>query len=141
MCRCQVCNKTAVASVATGPRWEGAFFATLRAGFSWWSSGGATRNRRAPPRRATNPLTGRHRAKNRLLRQVHPPDARGTMADQPRRYWCTYQRHCGNAGAARVRATARGRRPKERRAPTQGLEGTNPRTARRYFLTRVGSTT
>ena len=56
------------------------------------------------------------------------------MADQPRRYWCTYQWHCGNAGAARVRATARGRRPKERRAPTQGLEGTNPRTARRYFF-------
>ena len=99
------------------------------------------------PRRATNPLTGGHRPKKRLLRQVHPPDARGTMADQPRRYWCTYQRHCGDAGAgvtgARTSGIAgmpgphesgqppAGDRPKERRAPTRGLAGV-------IFLNTVG---
>ena len=36
-----------------------------------------------------------------------------------------------------------GDRPKERRAPSLGLEGTNPRTGRRFFKkkTRSGSTT
>ena len=109
------------------------------------------------PRRATNPKTGGHRPKKRLLRQVHPPDARCPMADQPRRYWCTYQQHCGNAGpgvtGARTSGIAgmpgphesgqppAGDRPKERRAPSLGLEGTNPRTGRPYFLTRSGPTT
>ena len=34
----------------------------------------------APPRRATNPQTGGRRPKKRLLRQVSPPGARGTVA-------------------------------------------------------------
>ena len=59
-------------------------------------------------------------------------------------YWCSYQRHCGKA-RARVRLTSGhlplGDCPKERLAPTQGLEGTTPRTGRHYFLTRSGSTT
>ena len=111
--------------------------------------------RAGTPRRATNPKTGGHRPKKRFLRQVHPPDARCTMADQPRRYWCTYQQHCGNAGpgvtGARTSGIAgmpgplesgqppAGDRPKERRAPSPGLEGTNPRTGRRYFLTLSAS--
>ena len=90
------------------------------------------------------------RAPSPLLRQVHPPDARCTMADQPRRYWCTYQQHHVSAGSgvtgARTSGIAgmpgphesgqppAGDRPKERRAPSPGLEGTNPRTGWRFFL-------
>ena len=59
------------------------FNTTLRAGSPWWSSGGTTRDKRAPP-----------------------------VVD----------------------------RPEERRAPTQRLEGTNPRTGRRYLLTLSATT-
>ena len=72
-------------------------------------------------------------------------------------YWCTYQRHCGNVGTqvtggrasgivecwGRTRAgnppppsPPPGNRPKERRAPSLGLEGTNPRTGRRFFFNK-----
>ena len=69
------------------------------------------------PRRATNPQTGGRRPKKRLLRQVSPPVARGTVADGPSRYWCTYWRRCGNDKAG----TPRGR-------PSQGTAGSNRRT-------------
>ena len=69
------------------------------------------------------------------------------MVDQPRRYWCTYWRHCGNAGSGVIGARTSGNagmpgpqesgqplagdRPKERQAPTQGLAGV-------IFLNNVG---
>ena len=156
MCRCQVCNKAAVALVATGPR-RGALEGHVESGLSVVVEWRYHSERAGTPRRATNPKTGGHRPKKRLLRQVHPPDARCPMADQPRRYWCTYQQHCGNAGpgvtGARTSGIAgmpgphesgqppAGDRPNERRAPSLGLEGTNPRTGRPYFLTRSGPTT
>ena len=96
------------------------------------------------------------RAPSPLVRQVHPPDARCTMADQPRRYWCTYQQHYVSAGSgvtgARTSGIAgmpgphesgqppAGDRPKERRAPSPGLEGTNPRTGWRFFLKKRSTT-
>ena len=49
--------------------------------------------------RATVQRNGGHQPKKRLLRQVSPPGAQGTVADQPRRYWCTYQQHCVSAGS------------------------------------------
>ena len=48
------------------------------------------------------------------------------LVDVPAALW--------NAGPARERATPAGDRPKERRAPSLGLEGTNPRTGRRFFF-------
>ena len=89
------------------------------------------------PRRATNPLIGGHRPKKRLLRQVSPPGSRGTVADGPSRCQCTYQRCFGNAGhmvPTQGGHPSAGDRPEERRAPTQRLEGTNPRTGRRFFF-------
>ena len=73
--------------------------------------------------RATNPQTGGRRPKKRLLRQVSPPGARGTVADGPSRYWCTYKRRCGNAGPKVLTqgGHARGR-------PSQGTVGSNPGT-------------
>ena len=75
----------------------------------------------------------------------HPPDARCTMADQPRRCWCTYQQHCGNAGSGVIGArtsgiagmpgphesgqSPAGDRPKERRAPTQDWRAPTQRLA------------
>ena len=69
MCRCQVCNRTAVSPVAT-VRARGRFnTTTLRAGSPWWSSGGSTRDKRERPSQetagpslgleGTNPRTGR----------------------------------------------------------------------------------
>ena len=140
MCRCQLCNKTAVASVRAGGRFKSHVESGLSVVVEWRHHS----EQAGTPRRATK----------RLLRQVQTPDPRGTMADQPRRYWCTYQQHCGNAGSGITGACTSGiagmpgpHDPKERKAPTQGLEGTNPtagsnpRTGRRYFLTRSGSTT
>ena len=72
-------------------------------------------NQAGTPRRATNPQSGGHRPKKRLRRH-------GTMADGPRRHWCTYQRRCGNAGSlvsTHRRAPPAGERPEERRVPTQ----------------------
>ena len=98
MCRCQVCNRAAVALVATGPR-RGALQGHVESGLSVVVEWPYHSERAGTPRRATNPLTGGHRPKKRLLRQVSPPGARGTVADQPRRYWCTYQQHCVSAGS------------------------------------------
>ena len=93
-------------------------------------------NQAGTPRRATNPQSGGHRPKKRLRRH-------GTMADGPRRHWCAYQRRCGNAGSlvsTHRRAPPAGDRPEERRAPTQRLVGTNPRTGRPYLLTLSATT-
>ena len=112
----------------------GALNTTLRAGSPWWSSGGSTRDKRAPPAgRPTHKLAGavpRNGCYDRFPRRL-----RGVQ--WPSRYWCTYQRCCGNAGPMVLtrRAPPAGDRPEERRAPTQRLEGTNPRTGRRYLLT------
>ena len=63
MCRCQVCNRASVASVATGPRQVAAFNTTLREGSPWWSSGGSQagtpRGRPSRGTAGTNPKTGR----------------------------------------------------------------------------------
>ena len=59
------------------------------------------------------------------------------MADQPRRYWCKYQQHCGNAGSgvtgARTSGIAGMPGPHEsgqppRGRPSQGTAGSIPRT-------------
>ena len=136
MCRCQVCNKTAVAPVAT-VRAGGRFNATLRAGSPRWSSGGNTRHKRARPRgRPTHKLAGavpRNGCDDRYPRRV-----RGVQ-------WLMGQvvtgaRTSGVVGmlgppSSHKAGTSRGDRPEERRAPTQRLEGTNPRTGKRYLLT------
>ena len=96
------------------------------------------------PPQGDQPTDWRAPSQETALTTSIPPGARGTMAVGPRRCWCTYRRRCGNAGTAvstRRRAHPAGDRPEEWRAPTQGLEGTNPRTGRRhFFLTRSGST-
>ena len=97
--------------------------------------------------RAGTPRTGGHRPKKPLLRQVHPPDARCPMADQPRRYWCTYQQHCGNAGPGVTGARTSGivgmPGPHESGQPPAGdrPKGHQPKDWQAYFLTRSGPTT
>ena len=132
---CQVCNWAAVASVATGPHHvvlQHHVESRLSVVVEWRHHS----NQAGTPRRATNPQSGGHRPKKRLRRH-------GTMADGPRRHWCAYQRRCGNAGSlvsTHRRAPPAGDRPEERRAPTQRLVGTNPRTGRPYLLTLSATT-
>ena len=129
MCRCQVCNRTAVARVRAGERFNNT---TLRAGSPWWSSGSSTRDKRAPPAgRPTHKLAGAD-PRNGLLRQVSPPGARGTVASLLVHVPAAL-RECRAHGTHTRRAPPAGDRPKERRAPSLGLEGTNPWTGRRYF--------
>ena len=86
-------------------------------------------------RKAANPQTGGRRPKKRLLRQVSPPGARGTVASLLVHVPAAL-RECRAHGPHTRRAPPAGDRPKERRAPSLGLEGTNPRTGRRYFLNK-----
>ena len=135
MCRCQVCNWAVVASVATGLHHvvlQHRVESRLSVVVEWRHHS----NQAGTPCRATNPQSGGHRPKKRLRRH-------GTMADGPRRHWCAYQRRCGNAGSlvsTHRRAPPAGDRPEERRAPTQRLVGTNPRTGRSYLLTLSATT-
>ena len=99
-----------MASVAS-KRVAGTGPSTCRAGSPWWSD----------PQR---------------VRLTSCRGSRVAVALEPRRYWCAYQRHCGNVGAmvsTHKRATSHGR-------PTQETAGTNPRTGRRYFLTQPATT-
>ena len=134
-----------VAKCATGLRWlwwprvraGGRFKHDVESGLSVVVEWRFHSRQAGTTRRATNPQSGGHRPKKRLLRQVSPPGARGTVADGPSRYWCTYQRRCGNAGPEVLtrRAPPAGDRPKERRAPTLGLEGPTQGLAGANFLT------
>ena len=63
-----------------------------------------------------------------------PPAARGTVASLLVHVPAAL-RECRAHGPHIRRTPPAGDRPEERRAPTQRLEGTNPRTGRRYLLT------
>ena len=123
MCRCQVCNRTAVAPVATGPRrvalWRHNAESRLSVVVEWWFHSRQT----GTSRRATNPQTGGRRPKKRFLRQVSPPGARGTVASYLVHVPAAL-RECRAHGPHARRAPPAGDRPKERRAPSLGLEGT-----------------
>ena len=135
MCRCLACNRTAVALVATGLR-RVALKHHVESGLSVVVEWRFHSRQAGTTRKASNPQTGGRRPKKRLLRQVSAPGARGAVADGPSRYWCTYQRRCGNAGPMVL--TQGGHPPRATVPRNGGLEGTNPRTGRQYFLNNVG---
>ena len=110
-----------MAPVAADPRQGGAFDTTLRAGSLWWSSGGNTRDKRATPRRATNPQTGGHRPKKRLSRQVshRVRGVRWLLATSLLVHVPGALRECRDRGLHAQTGTPRGR-------PSQGTEGFHP---------------
>ena len=116
---------------------SGASNTTLRAGSPWWSSGGTTRIKRATPaERPTHNLAG-----------TIPRNGSDDTVQWPMGHVVIGVRTSGVAGMPgpwSPRTDGQppaGDRPEERRAPTQRLVGTNPKTGRPYLLTRSGSTT
>ena len=128
MCRCQVCNRTAVAMVATGPR-RGALFRHVESGLSVVVEWRFHSRQAGTTRRATNPQTGGRRPKKRLLRQVSPPGARGTVASllvhvpaalrECRAHGLTQGGHPPRATVPRNG----GLHPQDWRSPSRGLAG------------------